>query len=80
MKKVVIIGRGSVGMAICEVLSAQTNKLELVQKEVNPAFASELFKIKAPPLMPEIRIFDPIQGTKRNRTQRREQERKNKRK
>ena len=89
MKRIAIIGAGSVGMAIHKVLNAQMSNAEFVvvgnieeaQRVVGHSpFAPEPFPIKAPPPMPEICYFNPLNEGKRTRTIRREQERKKKRK
>ena len=78
MKRIAIIGDGSIGMAIHSVLNAQMSSAEIVVTQ--SPFEPEPIRIEAPPPMPEICYFDPLNEGKRNRAIRREQERKKKRK
>lgn len=80
MKNIVIIGSGCSGLASSIAKVGMTTNLiimdtlgsGIVEDKTQSPFAPEPIRIKAPPPMPEIRIFDTLNEGKRNRTIRRE--------
>jgi hypothetical protein len=88
MKNIIIIGSGCSGLAssiakvgmVDGVVVIDTLGSGIVESKTQSPFAPEPFPIKAPPPMPEICYFNPLNEGKRTRAIRREQERKKKRK
>ena len=88
MKNIIIIGSGCSGLAssiarvgmVDNVVVIDTLGSGIVENKTQSPFAPEPICIKAPPPMPEICYFNPLNEGKRTRAIRREQERKKKRK